>query len=40
MSGYNRREVVDALPGRNTLGFMQKPFTLSILRENLQVMLA
>ncbi|MFT3867115.1 MAG: PAS domain S-box protein [Nibricoccus sp.] len=39
MSGYNRREVVDALPGRNTLGFMQKPFTLSILRENLQIML-
>ncbi|MBK9990923.1 MAG: PAS domain-containing protein [Verrucomicrobia bacterium] len=39
MSGYNRREVVDALPGRATLGFMQKPFTLQALRENLQYML-
>jgi PAS domain S-box-containing protein len=39
MSGYNRREVVDALPGRATLGFMQKPFNLQVLRENLQFML-
>jgi PAS domain S-box-containing protein len=39
MSGYNRREVVDSLPGRATLGFMQKPFTLQALRENLQYML-
>jgi len=39
MSGYNRREVVDALPGRATLGFMQKPFTIEILREHLQFML-
>jgi len=39
MSGYNRREVVDALPGHNTLGFMQKPFTLQTLRELLQQML-
>jgi CheY-like chemotaxis protein len=39
MSGYNRREVVDAMPGRSTLGFMQKPFTLKSLRDNLQSML-
>jgi CheY-like chemotaxis protein len=39
MSGYNRREVVDALPGRATLGFMQKPFTLESLRENFQFLL-
>jgi len=39
MSGYNRREFVDALPGRATLGFMQKPFTIEILREHLQFML-
>jgi len=39
MSGYNRREVVDALPGRATLGFMQKPFTLESMREHLQFML-
>jgi PAS domain S-box-containing protein len=40
MSGYNRREVVDTLPGRNALGFIQKPFTLRTLRENLQQMLS
>ena len=39
MSGYNRREFVDALPGRATLGFMQKPFTIEVLREHLQFML-
>ena len=39
MSGYNRREFVDSLPGRATLGFMQKPFTLESLREHLQFML-
>ncbi len=39
MSGYNRREFVDALPGRATLGFMQKPFTIEALREHLQFML-
>ncbi len=39
MSGCNRREFVDALPGRATLGFMQKPFTIETLREHLQFML-
>ena len=39
MSGYNRREFVDTLPGRATLGFMQKPFTLDTMREHLQFML-
>jgi len=39
MSGYNRREFVDTLPGRATLGFMQKPFTIESLREHLQFML-
>ena len=39
MSGYNRREFVDTLPGRATLGFMQKPFTLESMREHLQFML-
>jgi PAS domain S-box-containing protein len=39
MSGYNRREFVDSLPGRATLGFMQKPFTLESLREHMQFML-
>jgi len=39
MSGYNRREFVDSLPGRATLGFMQKPFALESLREHLQFML-
>jgi CheY-like chemotaxis protein len=39
MSGYNRREVVDALDGNGTLSFIQKPFTLDSLREQLKVML-
>ncbi len=39
MSGYNRREVVDALPDSTALRFMQKPFTLHALREHLQAML-
>lgn len=40
MSGYNRREVVDTLSGTGVLSFIQKPFTLEALREQLQVMLA
>jgi PAS domain S-box-containing protein len=40
MSGYNRREVVDSLGGQGMLGFIQKPFTLEALREQLQAMLA
>lgn len=40
MSGYNRREVVDALAGSGVLSFIQKPFTLETLREQLQAMLA
>ncbi|MFT3781588.1 MAG: PAS domain-containing protein [Nibricoccus sp.] len=40
MSGYNRREVIDTLPGRHHLGFMQKPFTLQNLRESVQLMLS
>jgi len=39
MSGYNRREVVDSMPGHASLGFMQKPFTLQILRDHLKTML-
>ena len=40
MSGYNRKEVVDTLAGVGPLGFIQKPFTLEALRENLQAMLS
>lgn len=40
MSGYNRREVVDALAGSGVLSFIQKPFTLEALRDQLQAMLA
>jgi PAS domain S-box-containing protein len=39
ISGYNRREVVDTLGGAGTLAFIQKPFTLDALREQLQSML-
>jgi len=39
MSGYNRREVVDTLAGSGQLAFIQKPFTLEALRENLQAIL-
>jgi PAS domain S-box-containing protein len=40
ISGYNRREVVDALAGSGMLSFIQKPFTLEALRDQLKVMLA
>jgi hypothetical protein len=40
MSGYNRREVVATLGGPGELGFIQKPFSLESLREQLQVMLS
>ena len=40
MSGYNRREVVATLGGAGELGFIQKPFTLDSLREQLQAMLS
>lgn len=40
MSGYNRREVVDGLSGSGILSFIQKPFTLESLREQLQTILA
>ncbi len=36
MSGYNRREVVDALAGSGALSFIQKPFTLDSLKEQLR----
>jgi PAS domain S-box-containing protein len=40
ISGYNRREVVDTLGGNGALSFIQKPFTLEILRDQLRNMLA
>jgi PAS domain S-box-containing protein len=40
MSGYNRREVVDSMAGTGVLSFIQKPFTLESLREQLKVMMA
>jgi PAS domain S-box-containing protein len=40
MSGYNRREVVATLGGAGELGFIQKPFTLETLREQIQIMLS
>jgi len=40
MSGYNRREVVATLGGEGELGFIQKPFTLESLRENIQAMIS
>jgi PAS domain S-box-containing protein len=40
MSGYNRREVVATLGGAGELGFIQKPFTLEMLREQIQAILA
>jgi len=39
MSGYNRREVIATLGGAGELGFIQKPFTLDSLREQIQSML-
>ena len=39
MSGYNRREVVDSMADSRFLSFIQKPFTLDSLREQLKVML-
>jgi PAS domain S-box-containing protein len=40
MSGYNRREVVDTLAGSGVLSFIQKPFTLDGLREQLKFVLS
>ncbi len=40
MSGYNRREVIATLGGAGELGFIQKPFTLESLREQIQAMLS
>jgi len=40
MSGYNRREVVDTLAGTGVLSFIQKPFTLDGLREQLKFVLS
>jgi CheY-like chemotaxis protein len=40
MSGYNRREVIATLAGAGELGFIQKPFTLDSLREQIQAMLS
>ncbi|ATC63191.1 hypothetical protein CMV30_04040 [Nibricoccus aquaticus] len=40
MSGYNRREVIASLGGTGELGFIQKPFTLDTLREQIQSMLS
>jgi FixJ family two-component response regulator len=40
MSGYNRREVVATLRGSGELGFIQKPFTLEMLREHMQALLS
>jgi PAS domain S-box-containing protein len=40
MSGYNRREVIATLGGAGELGFIQKPFTLDSLREQIQAMLS
>jgi PAS domain S-box-containing protein len=40
MSGYNRREVVSSLGTTEEIGFIQKPFTLDSLREQIQAMLS
>jgi PAS domain S-box-containing protein len=40
MSGYNRREVVSSLSNAGEIGFIQKPFTLDSLREQIQAMLS
>ncbi len=40
MSGYNRREVVDSLAAGGPLSFIQKPFTLDLLRDQLRQIMA